>query len=176
LERPLTVLLPVQNVQATLAATVPDMLEVLAELTQRLELVIIDDGSTDATCEIAQELTFCYPQVRFLSHGSPLGGEAAVQKGLQRSTGDVILVRHDNARAEVEEIRRLWSRAARPSSAVPGRQDTPHPNGPSVGTRQPGHGSGYQMVDRPATRSARGRSTPARPNYLARLKNFALGE
>ena len=56
MERSLTALLPVRNAEATLLETVAEWLDVLPELTSRLELVIIDDCSSDATIEIADEL------------------------------------------------------------------------------------------------------------------------
>ena len=82
MERSLTVLLPVQDAQATLTETVEEILDLAAELTDRFELLIIDDGSADATNEIAHELTRHYPQVRSLRHATPQGHDAAVRTGL----------------------------------------------------------------------------------------------
>jgi cellulose synthase/poly-beta-1,6-N-acetylglucosamine synthase-like glycosyltransferase len=93
LERSLTVLLPVRNVQSTLAVTVQEILEVVSDLAGRFELVIIDDGSTDATSEVAAELTCCYPQVRAVFHTKPLGRDMAIRTGLQQSSGEVIYLR-----------------------------------------------------------------------------------
>ena len=47
--RSLTVLLPVRDAQSTLAATVTQVLEMASDLSERFELLIIDDGSSDAT-------------------------------------------------------------------------------------------------------------------------------
>jgi dolichol-phosphate mannosyltransferase len=92
LERSLTVLLPVQDAQSTLADTVVEVLEVASDWTDRLELLIIDDGSTDATSEVAHELVRHYPQVRAVRHSSPLGRDAAVRTGLAQSQGEVVVV------------------------------------------------------------------------------------
>ena len=92
-DRSLTILLPVRNAQNTLADTVSEVLEVASELTSQLELVIVDDGSTDDTCEIAQELTVHYPQVKACSHGTHLGKAAAIKTGLQHSNGEVVVLR-----------------------------------------------------------------------------------
>lgn len=54
LTRTLSVLLPVHNAQATLEADIGQMLDVLPELTHDFHLMILDDGSTDATCEVAR--------------------------------------------------------------------------------------------------------------------------
>jgi glycosyltransferase involved in cell wall biosynthesis len=95
-QRSLSILLPVKDAQATLAASVHDILDVVEDSIERFELLIIDDGSTDATSEVAQELTHHYPQVRVVHHGAPLGNEAAIRTGLKRSQGEVVIMRDDH--------------------------------------------------------------------------------
>ena len=58
-----TVLLPVYNAQHRLERQVAEILDVLPELTSRFELMIIDDGSTDDSFEVARHLALKYPQV-----------------------------------------------------------------------------------------------------------------
>lgn len=92
MQRLLSVLLPVKDAQATLADSVHEILDVAADSGDRFELLIIDDGSTDATSEVAHELTRHYPQVRVVRHGTPLGREAAIRTGLDRSQGEAVLL------------------------------------------------------------------------------------
>ena len=113
MERSLTVLLPVQDAQSTLADTVAEVLEIASDLTPRFELLIIDDGSTDATCEVAEELSRHYPQVRSVRHSSPLGREAAVRTGLLQSQGEVVFVR-GMGRTTLERVHRA-SKPLRPN-------------------------------------------------------------
>jgi len=132
-QRSISVLLPVQDAQATLNDSVHAILEVMADTNERFELLIIDDGSTDATSEVAHELTRHYPQIRFVRHGRPRGREAAIRTGLERSQGEVVMLRDDRR--------------------------------------------GFCLLERPSQKSGvAAASRPARPNYLSRLKNFALGE
>ena len=91
--RSLTVLLPVRDAQSTLAATVAQVLEMASDLSERFELLIIDDGSSDATREVAFELSRSYPQIRTIHHNKPMGEEAALRTGLAQSRGDVVFVR-----------------------------------------------------------------------------------
>jgi glycosyltransferase involved in cell wall biosynthesis len=118
-QRSLSVLLPVKDVQATLAASVHEILDVMTDSIERFELLIIDDGSTDATGEVAQELTRHYPQVRVFHHGTSLGVEAALQTGLRRSQGEVVVTRDENKGFRVLEYRKspgqALSRPGRPN-------------------------------------------------------------
>ena len=95
MQRSLSVLLPVKNAQATLDQAVHEILEVVADSSEQFELLIIDDGSTDATSEVTQELTRHYPQIRVVRHGAARGREAAIRTGLERSQGEVVMLRDD---------------------------------------------------------------------------------
>ena len=74
-----------------------------SDLSERFELLIIDDGSSDATNEVGQELSRHYPQVRMLRHDKPMGEEAALRSGLAQSRGDVVFVR-DGRRPAFERL------------------------------------------------------------------------
>ena len=93
MNRSLTILLPVRDAQSTLAATVTEILEMASDLSECFELLIIDDGSTDATSDVARELSRHYPQIRTLRHAKPLGQDAALRAGLSQSRGDVVAAR-----------------------------------------------------------------------------------
>ena len=132
MQRSLSVLLPVKNAQSTLNNAVHEILDVMTDSGDRFEVLIIDDGSTDATSEVAHELTRHYPQIRLLRHSTSRGREAAIHTGLERSQGDVVMLRDDE--------------------------------------------SGFSVLERPSRAASGVSSRPARPNYLSRLKNFAVGE
>ncbi len=122
MERSVSVLLPVNDAQATLHDSVQETLDWLADHAAQFELLIIDDGSTDATSEIAHDLTRHYPQVRMISHRTPLGQEAAIRAGLSRSRGEVVMVRERRHRYRVVAQRMPSQGApAAPATSRPGR-------------------------------------------------------
>src|SRR3989304_5730447 len=102
--RSLSVLLPVKNPQSPLAPTVHKILDVISEISERIEVLIIDDGSADATSEIATELTRHYPQVRAFCQSQASGREAAIQSGLRKSTGEIALIHEEQHGTPLDEL------------------------------------------------------------------------
>jgi cellulose synthase/poly-beta-1,6-N-acetylglucosamine synthase-like glycosyltransferase len=105
----LSVVLPVHNAETTLTHNVYELLDVLPEIATRFEVLIVDDGSTDHTEEIAHELAHCYPQVHVVRHARRRGTNAAIQTGMTRTTGDVVFVHDESTPISASELRNLWS-------------------------------------------------------------------
>jgi glycosyltransferase involved in cell wall biosynthesis len=170
-------LLPVKNAQATLAATVQEILDVAADLSEQFELLIIDDGSSDATSEIATELTQNYPQVRAVCQAKSSGRDCAIRSGLKQSRGEVVVLCEEKGGVTMEEIVRLW-KASSPS----GRFFLPPQSGHRIHksntptTAAPATRRGFRLLDRKNSDQSSISSRPVMPNFLTRLKDFAFGE
>lgn len=63
---------------------------VLASDYQNVEILLVDDGSTDRTAQIAAELAARYPQVRAFSQENA-GKGAALNRGIQESHGEMLM-------------------------------------------------------------------------------------
>jgi polyisoprenyl-phosphate glycosyltransferase len=105
----LSIIVPVRNAEATLAERVQHLLDVLPDLTNRFEVVIVDDGSSDHTLEIARDLARQYPQLRLCGHAQSRGHAAAVKAGLAQVQGQTIFVQEDGASLSPTDLRWLWS-------------------------------------------------------------------
>jgi glycosyltransferase involved in cell wall biosynthesis len=119
LQRSLTFCLPVHNEQATLATTVAEILEVLPEIARRFELLIIDDGSTDATPELACDLAQHYPQLRVVHHGRRLGRGAALARGVREASGEIVLVREQDCAPSFGDVMQAWQRIDAATHRIP---------------------------------------------------------
>ncbi|MCA9270417.1 MAG: glycosyltransferase family 2 protein, partial [Planctomycetales bacterium] len=107
----LTILLPVFNGQATLAARVASALESAAELCPQFEVAIVDDGSTDETEEIACDLAIRFPQVHVARHHTRRGIAACIDTGMKTTHGTIVIVERSDEAPSSAELRRLWASA-----------------------------------------------------------------
>lgn len=104
----LSVVLPVRNAERTLTTRVVELLEVLPDLVGEFEVMIVDDGSTDQTDEIAVDLARYYPQVKFARHSEPQGVEASARTGIEHTTGEVVIVHAGSQPVSAHELERMW--------------------------------------------------------------------
>lgn len=151
----LSALLPIRNAQATIEVAAREILEVLSDLTDRLELVIVDDGSTDATPEILPELVSCFPQIRLAHHRRPLGRVAALRTALSRSSGGILFFQDDRCSLALDQVCRLWN-AAHQHEIVIGRAALPVRSKWGRRPTMPRSAGNYQLVARPVLEQVKG--------------------
>jgi glycosyltransferase involved in cell wall biosynthesis len=84
----LSVVIPVYNEEATLSVVVRKLLLVPC----LLEIIIVDDCSTDGTEQQARQLAELYEQVRLVRHERNAGKTAALKTGFALTTGEVVIV------------------------------------------------------------------------------------
>ena len=91
-DRPLrlSVVIPALNEERTLPAVVAAVFEALAD--RELEVVIVDDGSSDATPRVIEKLAAGDPRVRHTRHERPRGKGSAVRTGFALATGEVLVI------------------------------------------------------------------------------------
>jgi glycosyltransferase involved in cell wall biosynthesis len=107
-EYSVSALLPVRNVESTLAATVMETLETTADLARQTQVVVVDDCSCDATIEVADELATEYPQLTVVRHSTPGGMFAATCTAFSQSTGVAIFLLPGDGIPAIHEVRKLW--------------------------------------------------------------------
>jgi dolichol-phosphate hexosyltransferase len=110
----LSVLMPVYNEAATLAAAVKSVLDV--EYPCDIELVVVDDGSTDGGREILASIND--DRIVRRQHSRNLGKGAAIRTAAQAATGDYVVICDADLEYAPEEIPRLLEPVVRGDARV----------------------------------------------------------
>ena len=98
----LTVIIPSRNEELGLLALLPK----LEAISSSLEILIIDDGSTDNTVEVC-----CEFGVRVISHPYSKGNGAAIKTGARAATGDYIVFMDGDGQHDPADIEKLIAKA-----------------------------------------------------------------
>src|SRR5450631_2064262 len=99
----LSVVMPVYNEQATLRETIERVMSVGLEI----ELVCVDDGSTDGSREILADLQEQRPQMKVLLQPRNIGKGAALRRGIQEATGDYVIIQDADLEYDPTDYRQL---------------------------------------------------------------------
>ena len=84
--------MPAYNEARNLENFVPQVLAALRSLSTEVELIIVDDGSKDASVEVVQRLCAAHPELVLLQLSRNFGKEAALTAGLAATQGDVVIL------------------------------------------------------------------------------------
>ena len=87
----LSFVIPAHNEQGCIGQTVSQVCAFSKKLGQTIEIIVVDDGSTDATCDEAQRSCEGQPAI-ILRLSRNFGKEQAIMAGLNRSTGRAVVV------------------------------------------------------------------------------------
>ncbi|NET28210.1 glycosyltransferase family 2 protein [Okeania sp. SIO1I7] len=99
----LSVVIPVYNEESTIATVV----DLVMNLPNLLEVAIVDDGSTDKTPEIIQQLAQKYPKVAVVVSERNAGKTNALKKGFLNTKGDIVVVQDADLEYDPREIPEL---------------------------------------------------------------------
>ncbi len=88
----ISIVIPVFNEAGNLDALIARVTGVLAQLSERLEIVFIDDGSTDGTLAKLREVHARDPRIAAVSFSRNFGKELAIAAGLTYVRGDAAII------------------------------------------------------------------------------------
>lgn len=120
----ISVVVPVYNEEETVA----QVLESLSQVPLDLEVVVVDDASSDRTWEILQALQQQEPfsTYRFIRHEKNQGKGVGLRTGFAMLSGDLVTVQDADMEYDPQDIPALvrkWEDAGNPMTVVYGRRD-----------------------------------------------------
>lgn len=102
----LSILVPALNEEARLPGTLSQIFAFLHSQSYTAEVVIVDNGSTDRTSEIAADFSHSHPNLRLLRE-SRRGKGLALRRGMREATGDYRFICDADLSMPIEEVSRF---------------------------------------------------------------------
>lgn len=103
----ISVFFPAYNDGGTIPSMVITALLTLRELTDDYEVIVVNDGSSDYTPEVLDELARLYHRVRIIHHQKNRGYGGALRTGFASATKDLVFYTDGDAQYDVRELKLL---------------------------------------------------------------------
>ena len=103
-----SVFFPAYNDSGTIASLVIAARQTAQRLTSDFEIIVVNDGSVDATPRIADELARTYPEVRVIHHPKNRGYGGALRTGFLTATKELVFYTDGDAQYDPQELAALW--------------------------------------------------------------------
>ena len=105
--RSLSAVLPAFNEEGNIRHVLTGVLRALSRVTDDLEVVVVDDGSTDRTVAVLEAIARNEPSVVIVRHARNRGYGAALRSGFQRATREFVFYTDADGQFDPSEISKL---------------------------------------------------------------------
>jgi glycosyltransferase involved in cell wall biosynthesis len=103
----LSVVLPVYNEEENINLQYESILKALAPLNLNYEIIFIDDGSTDSSPQLLQQIATNDPKTKLVLLRKNFGQTAAMSAGINYSEGKIIVFMDSDLQNDPKDIKRL---------------------------------------------------------------------
>jgi glycosyltransferase involved in cell wall biosynthesis len=104
----ISVFFPAYNDEGTIERMVADALTVLPSLTDDYEVIVINDGSTDTTSSVLEQLKSTSPFVKIIHHERNQGYGAALRTGFNHACKDLVFYTDGDGQYDARELVALF--------------------------------------------------------------------
>jgi dolichyl-phosphate beta-glucosyltransferase len=121
----LSVVIPAYNEERRLPRTLESVYQYLSGRGRSFEIVVVDDGSHDRTCDLVLEYAREHPEIRIRSYQPNRGKGFAVRVGILSARGETILIDDADGSSPIEEVERLEAALAEGADLAIGSRAKP---------------------------------------------------
>ena len=100
----ISVFLPTYNEEENIKRVIANTVKVLSDVASKWELIIVNDGSTDGTQKIAEEIAFANHNIRVINHDANSGYGSSLKSGFYESKYDWVAFTDSDGQFDFNEI------------------------------------------------------------------------
>lgn len=120
----LSIIIPAYNEESRLPNTLEQVFHFLEKQSFRSEVIVVENGSTDRTFEVAQKFTEQHKNLRVI-HNEERGKGGAVQRGVREAHGEYVFICDADLSMPVEEISKFLPPALKDFDIAIGSREAP---------------------------------------------------
>lgn len=120
----LSIIIPAYNEQSRLPNTLEQVFHFLEKQSFKSEVIVVENGSTDKTFEVAQKFAERHKNLRVI-HTEERGKGGAVQRGVREAGGEYVFICDADLSMPVEEISKFIPPALKDFDIAIGSREAP---------------------------------------------------
>jgi len=121
----LSIIIPAYNEEQRIDGTLKAILAYLAQQPYSVEIIVVDDGSQDATADVVALFCGDKPQVQLLRNGRNRGKGFSVRRGFSQACGEFLLFSDADLSTPIEEVEKLLAALHMPHDIAIGSRALP---------------------------------------------------
>lgn len=103
----LSIVIAAYNEEARICGSLQMIREYLERERQECEIIVVDDGSTDRTAAVVEEMSCGFPALTVIRYETNRGKGYALRTGVMASQGDIVLLSDADLSTPIEELETL---------------------------------------------------------------------
>lgn len=107
-----SIVIPAYNESGRIPATLKSVLECVRANQWPAEIIVVDDGSRDATASVVRAFAADAPEVRLIRNPGNRGKGYSVRNGILQALGEIVMFTDADLSAPIEEAERLFAAIA----------------------------------------------------------------
>ena len=104
----LSIILPLYNEEQNIKNLVNKITVNVKDYTDNFEIILVNDGSTDKTPDIINDIASRYPKLRIINHLKNKGYGAAVRTGIDNAKKKWLLIMDADGQFEINNLKASW--------------------------------------------------------------------
>lgn len=103
----LSIVIPLYNEEESVKPLVKNTCKILDAAPYSYEVILVDDGSTDSTWAVIEELSLLYPQLNCIKFRKNFGQTSAMVAGFDRAKGNIIVTLDGDLQNDPSDIPKM---------------------------------------------------------------------